>query len=89
MQMWQWDPYCSSTDCPIPEPGIVEVAPNKTYAALKGRGHVKLTSSGMQELCLTVGSKETERKAGPYIRRDLLLQSCDPSNEAMVWILVI
>merc|ERR1712192_220784 len=66
MQMWQWDPYCSSsqTECPTAEPGIVEVAPNKTYAALKGRGQVKLCEK--QELCLTVGSKETERKAGPY-----------------------
>jgi len=91
MQMWQLDPYCSptQTECPTAEPGIVEVAPNKTYAALEGRGQVKLARSGMQELCLTVGSKETEKKAGPYIRRDLLLQSCDPNNEAMVWSLVI
>ena len=92
MQMWQWDPFCSptQTECPVAEPGIVRVAPNKTYAALKGRGQVKLASSERQEqLCLTVGSKETERKAGPYIRRDLLLQSCDPKNEAMVWGLVI
>ena len=91
MQMWQWDPFCSptQTECPVAEPGIVRVAPNKTYAALKGRGQVKLARSEMQELCLTVGSKETERKAGPYIRRDLLLQSCDPKNEAMVWGLVI
>ena len=75
--------------CPEPEPGSVEVAPNKTYAALTGKGRVKLTGSKMQELCLTVGSKETERKAGPYIRRDLILQTCDPNKEAMVWSLVI
>ena len=75
--------------CPEAEPGSVEVAPNKTYAALTGKGRVKLAESEMQQLCLTVGSKETERKAGPYIRRDLLLQSCDPNKETMVWNLVI
>ena len=91
MQSWQWDQFCppSHSMCPQAEPGSVEVAPNKTYAALTGKGRVKLAGSEMQELCLTVGSKETERKAGPYIRRDLLLQSCDPNNEAMVWSLVI
>ena len=91
MQSWQWDPSCppSHSICPEAEPGSVEVAPNKRYAALTGKGRVKLAGPEMQELCLTVGSKETERKAGPYIRRDLLLQSCDPNKETMVWSLVI
>ena len=89
MQRWQWDPYCppSQAECPESESGVVEVAPNQTYAALKGKGLLKL--AGTKELCLTVGSKETERKAGPYIRRDLLLQSCNPNEEAMMWLLVI
>ena len=89
MQRWQWDPYCppSQAECPESESGVVEVSPNQTYAALKGKGLLKL--AGTKELCLTVGSKETERKAGPYIRRDLLLQSCNPNEEAMMWLLVI
>ena len=76
--------------CPDAEPGSVEVGPNKTYAALTGKGRVKLVGTEVQELCLTVGSKETQRQAGPsYIRRDLLLNSCDPNKETMVWSLVI
>ena len=91
MQSWQWDPLCppSHSKCLEAEPGTIEVAPNKTYAALTGKGTVRLAGSDMMGLCLTVGSKETERKAGPYIRRDLILQTCDPNKESMVWSLVI
>ena len=66
--------------------GSVGVDSDKTYAALRGKGRIKLEGS---DLCLSVGSKRTEGRAGPYFRRDLLLSSCDMDQKTLVWRLVI
>ena len=66
--------------------GFVGVDSDNTYAALRGKGRIKLEGS---DLCLSVGNKRTEGRAGPYFRRDLLLSSCDMDKETLVWRLVI
>ena len=66
--------------------GSVGVDSDKTYAALRGKGRIKLEGS---DLCLSVGNKRTEGRAGPYFRRDLLLSSCDMDQKTLMWRLVI
>ena len=85
LQRWRWIPQCpSSLDlCPAEDDfGSIEVAKDERYVALRGKGQVKLEGF---ELCVSVGGKNTEREAGPYFRRDLLLGSCDQDKETLVW----
>ena len=85
LQRWRWIPQCLSSQdlCPAEDDfGSIEVAKDETYVALRGKGQVKLEGF---DLCLVVGSKNTEREAGPYFRRDLLLGSCDQDKETLVW----
>ena len=66
--------------------GSVGVDSDNTYAALRGKGRIKLEGS---DLCLSVGNKRSEGRAGPYFRRDLLLSSCDMDQKTLMWRLVI
>ena len=44
-------------------------------------GQLRLAGS---QLCLTVGEQDTQRPAGPFVRRDLLLEKCQ-RHDGQLW----